>query len=629
MSGIAGIFYRNSRTVDAQSLAAMAKALQHRGGDGGGTCHDGPVGLVHCALPDTPESVLETQPAWSRSARFLLVFAGRLDNRQQLYELIGWDRPLSSLGDGAIALAAYEKWRNDCASRLLGDFAFAVWDKIEGKLFCARDRFGAKPFYYFIDGRVFVFASEIGALRALPLVPLRVNEQRVGDFFSGVVLDHTSTFFADISRLAPAHFLEVSPQRERVGRYYQLAPRALSCRSDGEYEEAFREIFTRAVRSRLRAVSPVGVSLSGGLDSSSICAVAASLCKTELSGSLETFSGVFEKLKECDERQYFLETVQRYGLISNQLQVDSIDPSVSLETLMQEEDEPFWAPHGFMNFHLLDMMRARGVSVLLDGHDGDAAISYGYNTINDFALSLDLRGFGEFLRSNNVPRGRATVKRILLTYWSIFCNDSTWAWICSGRRRELAEQLTLLDKDFARRLSVEERLREQSTLLPNASQREMEYHRKNLTQPVHSYALEFMERVAARKGVAVRFPFFDTDLVEFTLGLPGSLKLRRGLNRYIVRSSLKAFLPETIIQRKLKTDFTPSLLHAFTVNDRGWLKERIGELCVSRPDYVNHDSLAMLYDVLRAGGKALTLRHIVNALCLVTFFAWKEQRFSQ
>lgn len=629
MSGIAGIFYRETRTVDALSLAAMARALQHRGADGVGSCIDGSLGLAFCAFHDTPESRLETQPVWSHERRFLLVFDGRLDNRQQLYEQIGWDRPLSSLGDGAIVLAAYRKWHNDCVHRLLGDFAFAVWDKIEGKLFCARDRFGAKPLYYFIDGEVFVFASEIGALRAIPVVPLRINEQRVGDFFSGVVLDHTTTFYANISRLAPAHFLEVSPHRERLRRYYQLAPRVLSCVNDGEYEEAFREIFIRAVKARLRSISPVGVSLSGGLDSSSICAVAAWLFSHQLSGSLETFSGVFETQKECDERQYFLETVTRYSLASHQLQVDSIDPSVSLETLMQEEDEPFWAPHGFMNFHLLDMMRAKGVSVLLDGHDGDAAISYGYNTINDFALSLDLRGFGAFLRSNKVPRGKATAKRILLTYWSLFCNNSLWGWAFPGRRQELKQQLALLDKDFVRKHGVAERLREQAALLPDVSQREEEYHRKNLTQPVHSYALEFMERVAARKGITVRFPFFDTDLVEFTLGLPGGQKLRQGLNRYIVRSSLKAFLPETIIQRKLKTDFTPSMLHAFTVNDKGWLQHRIGELCVSSPDYVDHEALAMLYDVLKTGGNALALRHIVNALCLVTFFSWKEQRFSQ
>ena len=628
MSGIAGIYYRDTRTVDALSLAAMARALQHRGADGVGSCIDGSLGLAFCAFHDTPESRLETQPIWSHERRFLLVFDGRLDNRQQLYEQIGWDRPLSSLGDGAIVLAAYRKWHNDCVHRLLGDFAFAVWDKIEGRLFCARDRFGAKPLYYFIDDEVFVFASEIGALRAIPLVPLCINEQRVGDFFSGVVLDHTTTFYAHISRLAPAHFLEVSPHRERLVRYYQLAPRVLSCVSDGEYEEAFCEIFIRAVKARLRSISPVGVTLSGGLDSSSICAVAAWLFTHQLSGSLETFSGVFEKQKECDERQYFLETVTRYSLASHQLQVDSIDPSVSLETLMQEEDEPFWAPHGFMNFHLLDMMRAKGVSVLLDGHDGDAAISYGYNAINDFALSLDLRGFGEFLRSNKVPRGKATVKRILLTYWSLFCNNSLWGWAFPGRRRELKQQLALLDKDFVRKHRVAERMREQAALLPDMSQREVEYHRKNLTQPVHSYALEFMERVAARKGVAVRFPFFDTDLVEFTLGLPGSQKLRQGLNRYIVRSSLKAFLPETIIQRKLKTDFTPSLLHAFTVNDKGWLQHRIGELCMSRPDYVDHEALAKLYDVLRAGGMDVSLSHIVNALRFVTFFAWKTKLFS-
>src|SRR5207245_10257224 len=181
-------------------------------------------------------------------------------------------RAPSDATDAALILAAYERWGERCPEHLLGDFALAIWDARRATLFCARDHFGVKPFYYHhAPGRLFCFASEIKGLVALAEVPRRLNETRVADYLVPLLEDKEITFYEEIVRLPPAHRMAVTREGVRMEQYWALDPeREIRMKSDGEYAEAFREIFTEAVRWRLRSAIPVESMSSGVLDSSSI-----------------------------------------------------------------------------------------------------------------------------------------------------------------------------------------------------------------------------------------------------------------------------------------------------------------------------------------------------------------------
>jgi len=269
MSAILGIYYLDCRPVDRMDLDRMIETLAHRGSDGSGVWNDKSVGLGHRMLWTTPESLHEQLPLTSKNGDLTITADARIDNRDELLAALGlaaWAH--GEITDSELILRAYEHWGDGAPERLVGDFAFAVWDERRQALFCARDHLGVKPFYYHQSGRVVAFASEVKALFTVPAVPRRLNATRVGDYLGGIFEDQAGTFYRDVCRLPAGHFMVVAPGTARTQSYYRLDPsREIRLRSDDEYADAFRERFTEAVRDRLRSAYPVGSSLSGGLDS--------------------------------------------------------------------------------------------------------------------------------------------------------------------------------------------------------------------------------------------------------------------------------------------------------------------------------------------------------------------------
>lgn len=263
----------------------MAACLAHRGTDGMGLWCEGPVGLGHRMRWTTPESLHETLPFSRPSEKRAITADARLDNRDELSASLNVsDRAVS---DSTLILLAYDRWGDACPERLLGDFAFVIWDGRREALLCARDPMGVKPLYYHHQpNRLFAFASEIKALLCLAEIPRRLNEQRVADYLVPILEDMEATFFRDIVRLPPGHRLLLDSRGLALQRYWSLDPaREVRLDSDEAYAEAFRTLFTDAVRARLRSAYPVGSLLSGGLDSSSITCAARSLIATNGGGT--------------------------------------------------------------------------------------------------------------------------------------------------------------------------------------------------------------------------------------------------------------------------------------------------------------------------------------------------------
>ena len=280
--------------------------LEHSGPEGTGTRQDGPVGLGRTLLATTPELLIERQPFRHAESRCVIAADVRLDNREELHDALGIHRPLDSVGDAELIIAAYLAWGEGCPNRLLGDFAFALWDGRQQQLFCARDHFGMRPFYYHhAAGKRFLIASEARAVLVSPRVPYRINKGRIADFLVPQLewIDYTSTFFEDVYRLPPGHMAVVTRDRLVTEEYWRPAPGSeLGPMSDDDYREGFLEVFTRAVECRLRAPSAkIGSMLSGGMDSGSVVVVAKDLLGSAGDGLLKTLSATRRRFDDCAE----------------------------------------------------------------------------------------------------------------------------------------------------------------------------------------------------------------------------------------------------------------------------------------------------------------------------------------
>src|SRR5437867_3387072 len=377
MSAIVGIYFLDGRVVDGAALQSMVEQLAHRGPDGSGVWSEKEVGLGHRMLWTTPESLLEKFPLVNAAGDLVLTADARIDNRDDLIEELGVTTGSSGqISDSELILRSYEHWGERCPEKLVGDFAFAIWDRRAQKLFCARDHFGVKPFYYYRADRLFAFASEIKALLCLPEAPRRLNEVRVADYLDGGLLlgDKAGTFYQDILRLPPGHSLTIGPDRVQLRAYWALDPsRELRLGSDDEYAEAFREIFTEAVRCRLRSAYPVGSMLSGGLDSSSIVCSARQLLEENGRPRLHTFSAVFDDLPQCDERPFINEVLAQGGLEPHYARVDLENPLAELERVLWHQDEASYGPNLYLQWALYRTVGKQSERLSLGGFEGDSA----------------------------------------------------------------------------------------------------------------------------------------------------------------------------------------------------------------------------------------------------------------
>ncbi len=298
MSGIAGIFFKNGAEVAQADLAGMAASLRHRGPDGTLIWRQGEIGLLNCALHTTPESLLERMPASNPSQTAIITADARIDNRAELLESLGFEEAHSTVTDSDLICAAYEAWGEKCANKLIGDFVFAIWDCKRRCLFCARDPMGVKALYYYDSPRIFAFASEIKSLLCLRDVPRELNEVRVADYLVNLFEDREITFYKGIKRIPAASTLLVTSGGTKCARFWSLDPqREIRLRSDEEYAEAFLDLFTQCVRSRLRSAFPIASTLSGGVDSSAIACLSGKLLGMK-GKTLHTVSAIFPGVPE-------------------------------------------------------------------------------------------------------------------------------------------------------------------------------------------------------------------------------------------------------------------------------------------------------------------------------------------
>ena len=360
--------------VEGGWVESMVEAVHVAGpGRGGAARGRGQVGLGYLAQHVTPESVREVQPLVAGDV--VVVADARIDNRTELGSWLG--REVGEWTDVELILEAYRAWGVECAARLVGDFAFVVWDGARQRLFGARDALGMRSLVYRAEAGRTLFATEVKQILAVPGVPARIFEPAVGVYLSGPYMPPEWTFYEGIERLAPAHALVVEGGEKRVWRYWDVDPgHRIRYRREEEYAEHFLEVFREAVRARLRSVHPVGLLLSGGVDSGSVAAVAGSLLR---SGEAEcpefrAYSFAFEELVECDERAVSGPLAEHWGIPVTDVPADDLWPLKDYPDHGPDRDDPYLFYYQPLLDACLDAARADGCALVLSGDRGDEVV---------------------------------------------------------------------------------------------------------------------------------------------------------------------------------------------------------------------------------------------------------------
>ena len=631
MSAIAGLYRRDGRPVRPADLEPMVESLAHRGPDAKGVWSKGSVGLGHRMLRTTPESCHERLPLTNQAGDLAITADARIDNRDELIAELGVDGgPHAEISDSGLILSAYEKWGEESAKRLLGDFAFAIWDGRKQTLFCARDHPGVKPFYYHQSDRGFAFGTEIKALLSLPDVPRRLNQLRVADYLAGMFEDQTITFYRDIFRLPAGHCMTVSPRKVRVRAYYSLDPtREIRLRSDDEYAEAFHERFTEAVRCRLRSAFPVGGLLSGGLDSSSIVGTARRVLREEGTSRLHTFSAIFPDLPEADlrkidERRFMEAVLATGGVAPHYVRADLLSPLTDLERVFWHQDEAVVAPNLYMHWALYGAASDQGVRVLLDGIDGDTTVSHGLEYLSELARTGKARTLAREVvalsRRHNSP-ARSVLWQFGLK--PLVPESMKHVWRAVRRRpRSSSTICTAINPVFAQRVGLTERTQsfQANRYAPPRTAREG--HWRGLNSGLYPYVLEVADKAAAAFSLEPRYPFFDRRLVEFCLALPPEQKLHQGWTRVVMRRAMADVLPDKVRWRVGKANLSPNFERRLLECDRGLLDDVIMKDPHVIEEFVD---VSALRDVYRRYASQPMSTDALDVYAAVTLALWLRQ----
>jgi asparagine synthase (glutamine-hydrolysing) len=564
MCGIAGIVHLDGGSVERERVARMNVAQRHRGPDGEGVWSGDGVALGHRRLTIIDLSEQAGQPMISPDGRFVITYNGEVYNYRELRaELEAGGRRFRTASDTEVVLAAYETWGADAVSRFNGMWALAIWDTVERTLFCSRDRFGIKPLYYAVEGRTLVFSSEMKAILAVLPEANRPHPGYLHAFVAtGLFGETDETFFSAIRALPPAHSMLVRRGEIAVRRYWRVDPETWRARlGEAPPAEVLRALFTQAVRFRLRSDVPVGTCLSGGLDSSSIVAVASGMRETAMS----TFSSIYDE-RDCDEREYIEEMQRAFPLDPHWVHPDGRELPEVLERMIEHQDIPAAAPGIFSQWNVMRTAHGR-VKVLLDGQGGDELLG-GYFPY----FAPYLRGIADLARARGLGSTRERLRR---EYPEIFAltgqeyerglgrllRRAARSWLLGPPRRRVtpwhAPEEASIDPEFAA----------QARAMPAHREHSPTWYADPLNQDLADALvrtsipglLHYEDRSSMAFGIEARTPFLDVNLVEFVMALPFEEKIRGATTKALLRDGMAGVLPERVRLRRDKKGYPTPL----------------------------------------------------------------------
>lgn len=546
MCGIAGIFGKDARE---DVVVRMRDSLAHRGPDGAGVFMESGVALGHRRLSIIDLSDNGRQPMTTQDGRFTVVFNGEIYNYKEIRAEIESKYRWASQSDTEVLLHAYEEWGPAMVDRLNGMFAFAIYDAAAKTLFCVRDRLGIKPFYYHWDGKRFLFGSEIKAILAAGVraVP---NHGRIYDFLAAGLYDHTDdTFFFGICKLPAGHLLMLQhgavPTPVRYWDVTALAAVIAVPNDDREVIAQFSDLLRDAVRLRLRSDVPVGVTLSSGIDSTSLLAhLRAAQPETS---KLHAFSICFND-KRFDEGPRIEEVLRLFGNPWHRSVLEAAEVPALAERVLHFQDEPYGGIPQVAFFKLFASTKEAGVTVLLEGHGVEEYLT-GYPLyFPPYWTDLLLRGnLPALVReiSGFARAGRGSVRKAMSNWFSYLTGNglhldftrSAQVGVVPASYAAYARQPLAHERPFPTRL--------ENTLY------------RNMTRTKLPRVLRFQDRMSMASGRELRLPFLDYRLVEYVYALAGSFKIRDGEDKWLLRKSVEGLIPRERVWAKKSYVVTP------------------------------------------------------------------------
>jgi asparagine synthase (glutamine-hydrolysing) len=558
MCGINGIAFsaRSGRRIDAGVLARMRDVITHRGPDDQGIFSDGLIGLGHRRL-----SIVDVasghQPMTNEDGTLHITYNGEIYNHADYREqLEARGHIYRTHCDTETILHLYEEHGAACVDHLRGMFAFAIWDQRKRELFIARDRLGVKPLYYaHTDDGSLYFGSEIKTLLTANAVKPEINFEALPDYLANHATSGEETLFLGVKRLLPGHTLVWRDGQVEIKRYWDVsfAKTIDTARRDQDYIDEWADLFRTSVRLRLMADVPLGMFLSGGIDSSAIAA----MMSTMVSEPIKTFSVAFKE-REANELEYARLIAESYNTNHHEVVVSPEDFFSVLPKLVWHEDEPLAHPSS-VALYFVSRLASQHVKVVLTGEGSDELLA-GYaryrKTIYNLALGARYHGAMPAAirnairnRIDGLPVNSKVRQKLVRTFLSLQPDiESIYFDNFAVFSRSIQNDL----------LTPETRVRT-GALDPYAGVRSL-LERTDAQSPldrllyadIKTYLHELLmkqDQMSMAASVESRVPFLDHKLVEFTSGLPERLKLRGWTTKYVLRKAMKGVLPEAILSR--------------------------------------------------------------------------------
>jgi asparagine synthase (glutamine-hydrolysing) len=596
MSTLAGIMYFDKRKVDYQFIASLGESLSPWGPDDCQNVRLGSLAMVHRAFHTTPESKLEMQPVLSEFGH-CLTWDGRLDNRKELIHLLG-DSVTENHTDATIVLGAYLKWGLGFLSRLVGDYAFALWDPITQMLHLARDPIGTRTLYYHTNHARIFWSSILESILNLGEVPLKIDDEYIADYLAIYQPRPHLTPYKNIYAVEPGKVVTVHNGNIKIQKYWDIdVHHEIRHKNDAEYEEHFLHLFKEAIHCRLRAEGPVYAELSGGLDSSSIVCMADKLMaegETEAS-NLTTVSYLTKSALEADEGKYINYLERKLGKKGVHLYQDPYYLHLaSPNGHFRSKPTTALCSHGRTDELCSEMSKNRA-RVLLSGLGGDQVL---WSTPDPSPELSDLLYQAKLMQLHR--RLRVWSPALKKPYIHVFWREALLPLLpenIRSRYRNVMKPPEWLNSKFVRRLNIPDRNPSPPDLLgfplPGGRIRSSKLM-YIITDICEGYYRDL-------KTIEIRYPFLHLPLVKFLLLVPFEQQLKPGETRSLQRRALRTVAPEKLLRRKGKGTISDDVYNGIV---REWpkIEKLFVDARVCSREYVDFAALRSAFNTARHAG---------------------------